>query len=77
MDYCSGGDLFHYMSEGLMPTREAQLYGAELALALSHLHGYNIAFRDLKPENCLIAQVLLPPSRTTCRRPLMLRCVSP
>ena len=36
------------------PEPVAKFYAAEVALALSHLHGLDIIYRDLKPENILL-----------------------
>nr|CCA22066.1 protein kinase putative [Albugo laibachii Nc14] len=53
-DYCSGGELFHHMSEVGFSYNLARFYCAELVLALEHLHHLNVAYRDLKPENILL-----------------------
>lgn len=51
MDYLSGGELFfHLRKQGLILEDTARFYGAELVLALEHLHGKGIIHRDLKPE---------------------------
>ena len=42
--------------EGRFPMEQAKFYGAEICLAFEYLHKYNIAYRDLKPENLLISK---------------------
>ncbi|KAK4529716.1 hypothetical protein CCYA_CCYA02G0573 [Cyanidiococcus yangmingshanensis] len=55
LDYCSGGELFfHLKREGRFPESTVRIYMAEITLALEHLHGRNIIYRDLKPENVLL-----------------------
>jgi serine/threonine protein kinase len=55
MDFCQGGDLFTLMRRiGCMDEQGARLLGAEMALALQHLHDRDIVYRDLKPENVLL-----------------------
>uniref|UniRef100_A0A8C2IYJ9 non-specific serine/threonine protein kinase n=1 Tax=Cyprinus carpio TaxID=7962 RepID=A0A8C2IYJ9_CYPCA len=52
LDFLRGGDLFTRLSKEVMFTEEdVKFYLAELALALDHLHGLGIIYRDLKPEN--------------------------
>ena len=36
--------------------RDVQFYLAELATALIHIHSLGIIYRDLKPENVLVAK---------------------
>merc|ERR1712137_177261 len=51
LDYINGGELFfHLKKEGKFSEERVQLYTAEIALALSHLHSLGIVYRDLKPE---------------------------
>uniref|UniRef100_A0A8C6CSB6 Ribosomal protein S6 kinase n=1 Tax=Moschus moschiferus TaxID=68415 RepID=A0A8C6CSB6_MOSMO len=51
LDFLRGGDLFTRLSKEVMFTEEdVKFYLAELALALDHLHGLGIIYRDLKPE---------------------------
>ncbi|KAJ9057684.1 hypothetical protein DSO57_1020275 [Entomophthora muscae] len=55
LDYVPGGELFFHMAnERMFPEDVAIHYSAQLVLALEHLHGLGIIYRDLKPENCLL-----------------------
>eukprot|EP01064_Diplonema_japonicum_P000374 TRINITY_DN10265_c0_g1_i1.p1 TRINITY_DN10265_c0_g1~~TRINITY_DN10265_c0_g1_i1.p1 ORF type:complete len:476 (+),score=52.72 TRINITY_DN10265_c0_g1_i1:67-1494(+) len=55
MDLLEGGELFHHIKSGAgFPEHRARFYAAELALALTFLHGEGFIYRDLKPENCLL-----------------------
>ncbi|CAO3645811.1 unnamed protein product [Mucor hiemalis] len=55
LEYATGGELFtHMAAENMFSEDVARFYLAELLLALEHLHGLGIVYRDLKPENCLL-----------------------
>ncbi|KAG2451162.1 hypothetical protein HYH02_003770 [Chlamydomonas schloesseri] len=55
MDYVPGGEFFTHMRDnGPLHEMHARFYVAQIILALEHLHGKGIAYRDLKPENLLI-----------------------
>lgn len=54
LDYCPGGDLSYHIVKNLFEEEEAQIFIAELILAIEHLHSYDIIYRDLKPENILV-----------------------
>lgn len=53
-DYCSGGELFHHMTDAGFSYELCRFYTAELVLGLEHLHKLKVAYRDLKPENILL-----------------------
>ncbi|TMW64456.1 hypothetical protein Poli38472_013078 [Pythium oligandrum] len=55
MKYYAAGDLFYHLNmRGQLRVKDAQLYSAELVLAISYLHELNILYRDLKPSNVMI-----------------------
>ena len=55
MDFVGGGDLFSMLEQKQrFPEAWVQVYGAEIALALEHVHEAGIIFRDLKPENVMV-----------------------
>ncbi|XP_062222841.1 serine/threonine-protein kinase OXI1-like isoform X2 [Phragmites australis] len=60
IDRCPGGDLKslrrRWWAETEFPDSVIRFYAAELVLALEHLHGLGIVYRDLKPENVLIQE---------------------
>uniref|UniRef100_A0A1I8ANT6 Serine/threonine-protein kinase Sgk1 n=1 Tax=Steinernema glaseri TaxID=37863 RepID=A0A1I8ANT6_9BILA len=55
LDSLNGGELFfHLQQEKHFKEPRARLYAAEIASALGYLHGMNVIYRDLKPENLLL-----------------------
>lgn len=54
--FMPGGDLFLHMQNhgGCFNEDVVRFYGAELLLAIEHLHNMNILHRDIKPENVLL-----------------------
>jgi beta-adrenergic-receptor kinase len=57
LDLMTGGDLgFHLHQKGRFPKKECVYYAARIMLGLQALHDRKYVYRDLKPENCLLAE---------------------
>jgi serine/threonine protein kinase len=57
LDLMTGGDLsFHLSQKGRFEPEECLYYAARIMLGLQALHDQNYVYRDLKPENLLIAE---------------------
>ena len=56
MKFIKGGELFrHFVQVKRFPEEHVRFFSAQVALALGHLHENKIIYRDLKPENFLMA----------------------
>ena len=56
LEFVSGGELFTYLRGiGRLDAQHAALYGAQVVLMFEYMHSKHIIYRDLKPENLLIA----------------------
>lgn len=67
LEFVQGGELFSVLHpahppRGVdgVPDHAAKFYAAGVILALEHLHNKDIAYRDMKPENCLIDKLGYP-----------------
>ena len=57
LDLCSGGDMqYHLNVREVFEEHEARFFIAQVVLAIEHLHSLGVIYRDLKPENLLIAE---------------------
>jgi serine/threonine protein kinase len=55
MEYCPGGELFHFIADhGRLAENECRSLFAEMLSGVAYLHSRSIAHRDLKPENILL-----------------------
>lgn len=54
LDFLPGADLFELFRRNSikMDLQAARVYGGQVALALEHLHGHGICYRDLKVRAC-------------------------
>lgn len=56
LDYHAGADLATLLQRYIcFPPEQCRLYAAEIIMGLQELHRNNILYRDLKPENVLLA----------------------
>eukprot|EP00536_Pseudo-nitzschia_multiseries_P004245 jgi/Psemu1/237469/estExt_Genewise1.C_700006 len=57
LDLMTGGDLsYHLQQKGSFQLRECRYYAARIMLGLQALHDKGYVYRDLKPENLLLAE---------------------
>jgi eukaryotic-like serine/threonine-protein kinase len=57
MELVEGRSLAHRLARGPMKPRQVADLGAQLADALSYVHGRSVVHRDIKPENILVTEV--------------------
>ena len=57
LEYIAGGELFSYLRRVIkFEDSMGKFYAQEIVSAFAYLHSLKIAYRDLKPENLLIAE---------------------
>lgn len=58
LEACLAGDLFNLVAQKscqVLNIHEIRFFGAQIVLALQHIHDKGVIYRDLKPENVIIA----------------------
>lgn len=56
LDFVEGGNMYADLTRGPYTHARSCHYTAQIVLALEHLHSLDILYRDLKPDNVLLAQ---------------------
>lgn len=55
LELCIGGELFTFLRKhGHFTENASRFYSSSVLLAFEHMHGLNIVYRDLKPENLIL-----------------------
>ncbi len=53
-EYCDCGNMYKDLAKGPYPHERACYYAAMVVLAIEHIHGLDVLYRDLKPDNVLL-----------------------